>query len=345
MEFPDSPGIVSGEIQKRAVTKQLSEIDIKRANSKFGFRSYGDYRQLLTGMWYGVEIISQKENDERYGLRQINSCPIIYISEKNSPTNPNPRNENNTDSYGTVYGKSEYQRYAEDIKRLTLLWDENGSYVEYSLRYNTSKPGLWISSGSNNGSSLEEQYNKFDGMVQVIKAVGNHLTLTFCRQLPDQQLYTALLSRVPTLAQHEISDVHDLLAKRGLETYNSIKMKETEKQEKIHILQEEETEEQAEIEKRIDNCKEDKMMHILIEMMQQNSAFVSNMEENNQKLEETYQKLEEKNSALENKLEENNQKLEKKNSAIVNKLEETMLNKLEETVKNWTKQELKLKQK
>ncbi|KAF5270473.1 hypothetical protein FQA39_LY08351 [Lamprigera yunnana] len=208
--------------------------------------------EQLMGMWYGIEMISHKQNEERYGLRQATSCPIIHISEDNSPTNPpfyvgqnnypynvnydyeynpNPRNEYNTGTpyvrppyRGTYQGRQyvdEYQRrYAEDIKRLTLLWDENGSYVEYFLRYNTSRPGFWISSGPNNGSSLEQQYNTFAGTVQVIKAVGNHLALTFCRQLPDQQLYTALLSRVPTLARHEISDVHDLLTKRGLETYN-----------------------------------------------------------------------------------------------------------------------------
>ncbi|KAK4879303.1 hypothetical protein RN001_007449 [Aquatica leii] len=231
--------------------------------------------EQLMGMWYGVEIISHKQHEERLGVRQTNSCPIIHLSEDNSPTKPpfyagasnypyvnydtdyenNPlRNDYNQDTYSTNYGQGqgypyqpnnpygqgspyvrppysgthqgrqyidEYQRrYAEDIKRLTLLWDENGSYVEYFLRYNTSKPGFWISSGPNNGSSLEQQYDRFAGTVQVIKAVGNHLALTFCRQLPDQQLYTALLSRVPMLARHEISDVHDLLTKRGLETYN-----------------------------------------------------------------------------------------------------------------------------
>ncbi|KAF5269268.1 hypothetical protein FQR65_LT02569 [Abscondita terminalis] len=231
--------------------------------------------EQLMGMWYGVEIISHKQNEERHGVRFTNSCPIIHISEDNSPTippfyagmpnypyninydndydnNQYPRNDYNQDPYSTNYGQQypygqnnqygqgtpyirppyrgthqgrqvidEYQRrYAEDIKRLNLLWDENGSYVEYLLRYNTSKPGFWISSGPNNGSSLEQQYNRFAGTVQVIKAVGNHLALTFCRQLPDQQLYTALLSRVPMLSRHEISDVHDLLTKRGLETFN-----------------------------------------------------------------------------------------------------------------------------
>ncbi|KAK5645686.1 hypothetical protein RI129_004150 [Pyrocoelia pectoralis] len=231
--------------------------------------------EQLMGMWYGVEIISHKQNEERLGSRYSESCPIIHISEDNSPTIPPfyvgqpiypyennygtnndynryPSTDYTQDPYRNTYGQplpygqnnpydqgvpyqrpiypgtqqgkqyiDEYQRrYAEDIKRLRLLWDENGSYVEYFLRYNTSKPGFWISSGPHNGSSLEQQYNQFAGTVQVIKAVGNHLVLTFCRQLPDQQLYTGILSRVPKLSRSEISDVHDLLMKRGLDSYN-----------------------------------------------------------------------------------------------------------------------------
>ncbi|KAB0796491.1 hypothetical protein PPYR_10552 [Photinus pyralis] len=235
---------------------------------------YVNIEQLM-GMWYGVEVISHKHNEERLGSRFVDSCPIIHISEDNSPTVPPfyvgqpiypydnnyelnydqgryPSTDYNQDPYRTThsqpspYGQSnpygqgvpyqrpvysgtqqgrqyidEYQRrYAEDIKRLRLLWDENGNYVEYFLRYNISKSGFWISSGPHNGSALEQQYNQFAGTVQIIKAVGNHLVLTFCRQLPDQQLYTAILSRVPRLSRSELSDVHDLLTKRGLESYN-----------------------------------------------------------------------------------------------------------------------------
>ncbi|KAF5293792.1 hypothetical protein FQA39_LY03277 [Lamprigera yunnana] len=65
------------------------------------------------------------------------------------------------------------------------------------------------------------------------------------------------------------------------------KTRETEGQGKIQILQEEKVEEQTKIDERIGNCKEDKMMQMLIQMMQQNSALVNYMEENNQKLDET----------------------------------------------------------
>ncbi|KAF5272999.1 hypothetical protein FQA39_LY07648 [Lamprigera yunnana] len=84
------------------------------------------------------------------------------------------------------------------------------------------------------------------------------------------------------------------------------KTREAEGQEKIEILQEEEVEEQTKLKERNDNCKEDKVMQMLIQM---NSAMLNKFEENNQKLEETNKKLEEK---MLNKLEETNKKNHKK---------------------------------
>ncbi|KAF2894700.1 hypothetical protein ILUMI_11471 [Ignelater luminosus] len=231
-------------------------------------QSYVTIEQLL-GMWYGVEIINHKLDEERLGTQYVTSCPVVHISEDHSPTvspyykgtiiypsgtnygstyqdgqyQPT-RNDNNQGTYyGTTYGQqtqygrttyrgsTNYQgrkyspdeyprRYADDMKRLRLLWTDNGGQVEYTVRYNMSKPGFWISSGPQNGSSLEPQYNQFAGTIQIIKAVGNHLVLTFCHRLPDQQLYTVILSRIPRLTRHEISDVHDLLTRRALETNN-----------------------------------------------------------------------------------------------------------------------------
>ncbi|KAF5301809.1 hypothetical protein FQA39_LY10594 [Lamprigera yunnana] len=99
-----------------------------------------------------------------------------------------------------------------------------------------------------------------------------------------------------------------------METRNTKqKPRETEEQEKFEILQEEELEESTRIEERSNNCKEDKLMQMLLEI----------------------------NSAMLNKFEENNQKFEEINK----KLEENFLNKFKENnKKNWTKQELKLEQ-
>ncbi|KAF5271737.1 hypothetical protein FQA39_LY08060 [Lamprigera yunnana] len=87
------------------------------------------------------------------------------------------------------------------------------------------------------------------------------------------------------------------------------KTREMEGQEKIHILPEEEIEEQTEIEKRIYNCKEDKVMQMLIQTMEQNSAqntvLVNKMEETNQKLDETRSEIRtEINQSIVNNIEE-----------------------------------------
>lgn len=66
------------------------------------------------------------------------------------------------------------------------------------------------------GSMLQKPYNQFAGTVQVMKAVGNHLVLTFCHRLPDKQLFSILLGREPYLSDIEISGVHNLLKRRQL---------------------------------------------------------------------------------------------------------------------------------
>lgn len=43
---------------------------------------------------------------------------------------------------------------------------------------------------------LNLPYSQFGGTVQVIKAVGDHLVLTFC-QRTDDQLFTLILTRRP----------------------------------------------------------------------------------------------------------------------------------------------------
>lgn len=68
------------------------------------------------------------------------------------------------------------------------------------------------------GSQLEPIYSNFAGTVQVIKAVGNHMALTFCHQLPERQLFTIILSRQNRLEKVDIHSVHGLLSRRGLST-------------------------------------------------------------------------------------------------------------------------------
>ncbi|KAL3282247.1 hypothetical protein HHI36_005440 [Cryptolaemus montrouzieri] len=112
------------------------------------------------------------------------------------------------------------KKFYDEIKRLRLLWDENGVSTEYRIRLNVSMPGFWISSGPNNGSSLDPEVGHFAGTIQVLKVVGNHLVLNFCHLLPDKSYFTAILSRSPTLNHYDISGVHGLLHGKGLDTNN-----------------------------------------------------------------------------------------------------------------------------
>lgn len=96
--------------------------------------------------------------------------------------------------------------------------------LEYSLRYNTTRRGFWISSPPLPGwflwndrndevindsihvldSQLNSPYTQFTGTLQVMKAVGNHLVLTFCQTIPKGHLFSVILSRKPNTLTHEV---------------------------------------------------------------------------------------------------------------------------------------------
>lgn len=54
------------------------------------------------------------------------------------------------------------------------------------------------------GTMLDLPYSQFTGTVQVMKAVGNHLVLTFCETLPKSQMFTIILTRKPHLLSREV---------------------------------------------------------------------------------------------------------------------------------------------
>lgn len=58
----------------------------------------------------------------------------------------------------------------------------------------------------------------------VLKAVGSHLVLTFCYQLPDKKLYTVVLGREHNLTSVDIHGVHNLLIRKGLDIVKSRKV-------------------------------------------------------------------------------------------------------------------------
>jgi len=54
------------------------------------------------------------------------------------------------------------------------------------------------------GTMLDLPYHQFTGTVQVMKAVGNHLVLTFCETLPKSQIFTIILTRKPHLLSRDV---------------------------------------------------------------------------------------------------------------------------------------------
>lgn len=74
------------------------------------------------------------------------------------------------------------------------------------------------------GSFLEPQFNHFAGTIMVLKAVGSHLVLTFCYQMPDKKLYTVVLGREHNLTSVDIHGVHNLLIRKGLDIVKSRKV-------------------------------------------------------------------------------------------------------------------------
>ncbi|XP_058130053.1 uncharacterized protein LOC131284290 [Anopheles ziemanni] len=113
----------------------------------------------------------------------------------------------------------QHQQEPHSLRYLRLIWDETKHTLEYTLRYNSSRPGFWISSSPQSGSMAQLQYVQFTGTVQVLKAVNNQLVLNFCQSLPGGQLFTVVLSRVPMgLAPEEVHSIRNLLRRRGLTT-------------------------------------------------------------------------------------------------------------------------------
>lgn len=49
------------------------------------------------------------------------------------------------------------------------------------------------------------KYAQFTGTVQVMKAVANHMVLTFCENLPGSQLFSIILSRKPDMLSMDVS--------------------------------------------------------------------------------------------------------------------------------------------
>lgn len=79
---------------------------------------------------------------------------------------------------------------------LRLIWSESDNNLEYMFNYTERSPGLWINIGEQRGSLVAlNSYKQFTGTVQVVKAVSDHLVLTFCGNDMTGSIYTLVLSR------------------------------------------------------------------------------------------------------------------------------------------------------
>uniref|UniRef100_A0A0A9Y1Y7 REST corepressor n=2 Tax=Lygus hesperus TaxID=30085 RepID=A0A0A9Y1Y7_LYGHE len=144
------------------------------------------------GMWYTVEVVHHRY-DSKFprGESYVDTCPIVYLTKS-------------TDKMNRESG-------------IRLVWSESAGNLNYQFNVDTiNRPGFWISSGAQNGTmtTLNTPYRQFAGIVEVTKAVGSHMVLTFC--MPGQQLFSIVMSRTKSLPTHELRGVNSLLERKGL---------------------------------------------------------------------------------------------------------------------------------
>ncbi|EEB13045.1 conserved hypothetical protein [Pediculus humanus corporis] len=162
-------------------------------NNQFFCPDYHPQRTLdldqLMGAWYIIEIIHHKRDEGMvHGSISLKVCPQIFIGR-------------------------------ESRSDMRLIWKEPSATFYYKIRLdNHNNPGSWISSGPHNESSTSSSFfTHFTGTIQVMKAVGNHMALTFCTTQNDRSLFSVVLSRERKLSKLEIRGVNNMLQRRGLE--------------------------------------------------------------------------------------------------------------------------------
>ncbi|XP_058823683.1 uncharacterized protein LOC131684647 isoform X2 [Topomyia yanbarensis] len=202
------------------------------------------------GLWYGSEVITHLGNED--GESIYDTCVVIHLADitNSSSTSDYPLRDQGPDvRFGTSYGypgdrthhsgeeygnrryqnrqqqqqqhhnQHQYRQQFTSTRYLRLIWDEKDHTLEYTLRFNNTRPGFWIASSPQTGSMTQLSYNQFTGTVQVLKAINNQLVLTFCQSLPGGQLFSVVLSRHPMgLSPEENQSIRNLLKRRNLST-------------------------------------------------------------------------------------------------------------------------------
>ncbi|XP_037817738.1 uncharacterized protein LOC119607727 [Lucilia sericata] len=187
-----------------------------------------DIKQI-TGNWYGNEIIMHTQDIP--GVYRYDSCVMINLNDVTDQMRDyyQPTSYRRVDTMATASTSSNGQQYDVtansrhshlSTRYLRLIWSEKDDNIEYNFNYTMNHPGLWTNVGEQRGSMVAlNKYSQFTGTVQVVKAVSDHLVLTFCSSDLHHSIYTIVLSREPQgLSQDIIRSIRNLLSRRGLYT-------------------------------------------------------------------------------------------------------------------------------
>ncbi|XP_016973099.1 uncharacterized protein LOC108040245 [Drosophila rhopaloa] len=193
--------------------------------------------EQIMGLWYGSEIIVHTQDFP--GTYEYDSCVIIHLADVTDQIRFGQANRGygaqdynrNQNNYGrtTTTTQSSYQDTDEYHRRsfqqsqqryLRLVWSERDNNLEYTFNYTIAEPGRWSNIGDQRGSLVAlNTYTQFTGTVQVVKAVNDHLVLTFCGNDLKSSIYTVVLSRNRMgLGSDELRSIRNLLSRRGLYT-------------------------------------------------------------------------------------------------------------------------------
>uniref|UniRef100_T1P8D8 Uncharacterized protein n=1 Tax=Musca domestica TaxID=7370 RepID=T1P8D8_MUSDO len=190
-----------------------------------------DIKQI-TGEWHGNEIIMHTQDVP--GVYRYDSCVTFYLNDVTDQMRdyyqPSYRrtegiHSSSASSSSSLEGHRDrtaslMAHRHSNTRYLRLIWSEKDDNIEYNFNYTMNHPGLWTNVGEQRGSMVAlNKYNQFTGTVQVVKAVSDHLVLTFCSSDLHHSIYTVVLSREPQgLSQDVIRSIRNLLSRRGLYT-------------------------------------------------------------------------------------------------------------------------------
>uniref|UniRef100_A0A0A1XM50 Disease resistance protein RPS2 n=1 Tax=Zeugodacus cucurbitae TaxID=28588 RepID=A0A0A1XM50_ZEUCU len=181
----------------------------------------------ITGRWFGQEIIIHTHDIP--GVYEYDSCVIIHLNDITEQMRNHYNNHQYTQQYNQRRTQNEQQQQQHiqntnndrnSARYLRLVWSESDNDLEYMFNYTERTPGLWTNIGEQRGSLVAlNSYKQFTGTVQVVKAVNDHLVLTFCGNDMSTSIYTLVLSRTERgLSIEELRSIRNLLTRRGLDT-------------------------------------------------------------------------------------------------------------------------------